>query len=394
MTKSRSPLIARAALAERRQHPADHVERFAGAHFERGAEDARQVADVLGDEEIALHQPLDAEHAGAIEEAEALRELRLQIEGQLVVGAAGEEVQRAADRPEEILGALEQAILIGRQHALVDELGAGPDAVEVLADPEQRIEVAQTALAVLDVGLDDVARVAHLAVALFALGHFRRDELGAGLGHDLGLEPLLELVEQRSVAGEVPRLERRGPYRHVRLRHPQALVDRAHRVADLLAEVPEHIEDVLGDLLAPGRLLVGQDEEEIDVRARRKRAAAIATDGSNRDRLGARWVVDRIDLARRKNVDRADQFVLGSGEVLRATEALARRHQFGLGRLSRGAQGLPQHRKQRGAAGRSLRLVVADGGLRLREDGLGGRQVEQRFPGTDFSFDELHRLPS
>jgi hypothetical protein len=42
--------------------------------------------------------------------------------------------------------------------------------VEVLGDPEQRVEIAQAALAFLDVGLDQIARVAGLAVALVALG--------------------------------------------------------------------------------------------------------------------------------------------------------------------------------------------------------------------------------
>ena len=57
-----------------------------------------------------------------------------------------------------------------REDALVDELLAVAHAVEILADPEQRLQVAQAALAVLDVGLDQIAAFAGLAVALVALG--------------------------------------------------------------------------------------------------------------------------------------------------------------------------------------------------------------------------------
>ena len=55
--------------------------------FEQRAEDARQIADVLRDQEIVLHEPLDAAAAGVVGVAHALRDLALQVEGQPVLGA-------------------------------------------------------------------------------------------------------------------------------------------------------------------------------------------------------------------------------------------------------------------------------------------------------------------
>ena len=52
-------------------------------------------------------------------------------------------------------------------------------AIDVFGDPEQRVQVAQAALAVLDVRLDQIARLAGAAVALFALGELGGDEFGA-----------------------------------------------------------------------------------------------------------------------------------------------------------------------------------------------------------------------
>ena len=86
-----------------------------------GAEDAGQVAHILGDEEIALHEALDAQHADALGIAHALGQFGLHVEGQLFLGAAGDEMQVAAHRPEEILGALEQPVFRGGQHALADQ---------------------------------------------------------------------------------------------------------------------------------------------------------------------------------------------------------------------------------------------------------------------------------
>jgi DNA-binding LytR/AlgR family response regulator len=42
--------------------------------------------------------------------------------------------------------------------------------VEVFGDPEQCVEIAQAALAFLDIGFDKIAGVAGLAVAFVALG--------------------------------------------------------------------------------------------------------------------------------------------------------------------------------------------------------------------------------
>ncbi len=72
-------------------------------HFQDGAEDPRQVAHVLGDEVVVLHEALDAAGAGVIGVAHEAADLALQVEGEPVLGAAGDPVQVAAHGPEEIL---------------------------------------------------------------------------------------------------------------------------------------------------------------------------------------------------------------------------------------------------------------------------------------------------
>ena len=62
------------------------------------------------------------------------------------------------------------------------------------------MQVAQAALAVLDVGLDAIARLAGPPVALVALGQLRLDELLGGALHDLPLEAPHQVLEQRLVA--------------------------------------------------------------------------------------------------------------------------------------------------------------------------------------------------
>jgi len=82
------------------------------------------------------------------------------------------------------------------------------------------------------------------------------------------------------------RLQDGGADRHVRLGLADTFIDRAGGVADLETEIPQAIQDRLGNRLAPRGLLVGQQEQQIDVGARREQAAAVAAGGHDRHVLG------------------------------------------------------------------------------------------------------------
>ena len=101
------------------------------------------------------------------------------------------------------------------------------------------------------------------------------------------------------------------------------LVDGARGVADLQAQVPQQVEHVLDHALAPGRLLVGQQEQQIDVGERREQAAAVAAGGDDGHVLGVGGVGGAIDVRDRVVVDEADQLVLELGQALGAAPAVA-----------------------------------------------------------------------
>ena len=89
------------------------------------------------------------------------------------------------------------------------------------------MEVAQAAFAFLDVGLDDVAAVAHPLVPLVALVELLLDEAGDRAGDDLLPEARRDLVVERLVAPDVARLEDRGADRLVGAGGADHLVDAA-----------------------------------------------------------------------------------------------------------------------------------------------------------------------
>src|ERR1700759_2314443 len=95
------------------------------------------------------------------------------------------------------------------------------------------MEIAKAALAVLDVGLDQIARLPAAALAFLALGELGGDEFrGGGLHHFL-VEARAQFAIGRLVAAQKARFEDRGSYPHVAARLPDRFIDRTRGMADL-----------------------------------------------------------------------------------------------------------------------------------------------------------------
>ena len=156
--------------------------------FEDRAEDPGQIADILGDQEIVLHEPFDPAASRIIGVAHPPRDFGLQVEGEALFGAAGEVVEMAANRPQKALGAVETRRFLGRQHTQLDELADIVGAVDVFGDPEQRMQVSEPALALFDVWLELVTAVADALVPRVALGKLAFNELRRSAAHDVGYQ--------------------------------------------------------------------------------------------------------------------------------------------------------------------------------------------------------------
>ncbi len=127
------------------------------------------------------------------------------------------------------------------------------------------------------------------------------------------VKPLVQLVEQRAVAPQVARLEQRGADGLVALGVAQALLDRAGGMADLQAHVPQEVEHELDDLLAARRLLVGTQEQQIDVGERRQLAAAVAARRHHAQPFGGAGIGGGIDALVGEVEDHPDELVHQEG---------------------------------------------------------------------------------
>jgi hypothetical protein len=154
-----------------------------------------------------LHEALDIAHARVRRVAEPHRDLALDVERQPFLGASHHEMHVAAHRPEEILRVAEHFVFGFVEDAPLDQLLGAVHAIDVLRDPEQSVQVAQTALAVLDVRLHQIARLPGAAQPLLALGELGSDELWGRVAHHIFVEAACEFVVERAVAKQVARFQ-------------------------------------------------------------------------------------------------------------------------------------------------------------------------------------------
>src|SRR5882757_4982731 len=113
--------------------------------------------------------------------------------------------------------------------------------MQVLGDPEEGVEVAKTALPLLDVRLDHVTAGAGAGVAIVPLLELGGDELGPRALDHVVLEAPHQVFAELLVAGQPSRLQDRGADGEVLAGELDALFDRSRSVSDLKAQVPQGV---------------------------------------------------------------------------------------------------------------------------------------------------------
>jgi hypothetical protein len=93
------PGILRGRLAKRLHNAGQAGSLLGLLVLEPGADDPGEIADILGDQEIVLHEAFDRRQAGMILVAKARGDVALDIEGQPLLRLAGEESACGSARP-------------------------------------------------------------------------------------------------------------------------------------------------------------------------------------------------------------------------------------------------------------------------------------------------------
>jgi hypothetical protein len=255
---------------------------------------ARHAMDHPRVEIVVAHELLDPERQLVGDVAEVLRDLGLDVARQHVVLVAGEEVQLVAHAPQEGQGLVARLLLPTRNQSLVRQLSKSSRPELGGGQPHRGVDVAQAARRLLDVGLAHVRRAAELAVALVALRERRLEELGEVLLVDVLGQDLPEAIEEPAVAHQIAGLLHRGAARKVGAGHGQAVRQATHRVPDLQAQIPERVEQALGDALDVGAHLPVVDQHQVEVGERVELAAPVAAEGHQHQRSGGQRLAPRV----------------------------------------------------------------------------------------------------
>ena len=179
-------------------------------------------------------------------------------------------------------------------------------------------------------------------MALIAFCQLGLDKLAGGSLHDFGLKASGELGEQRLITQNVAGIDQGGADGDVAPRKLERLFNRAGGMADLEAEVPQEVEQVFYHALSPGRLLVGQHEQQIEVGGGCEQAPAEASGGNDRHAFCVGWVGGAIDVLAGIVEHQLNERVVEQRQALGAAAPVAIAFKLPRGRRARRAQELLQ----------------------------------------------------
>ncbi len=196
---------------------------------------ADQIAE-LGDAHhhpvVLLHEALDGQLGIAVFVTEEGGKAALVVEQQAVLGPSGEHVQAIAHLPEKLLGGGQQAMFAFGNEPLVDH-GLQVEGAELATrDPEDGLDVAQTAGGTLDVGLQVVLGVVVLGMTSALLVALGKEELLAR-PHLLGTGDLQHGLAQALRTGDRAAFHQVGDDGEVGTRLIGTLGHRTYSLADL-----------------------------------------------------------------------------------------------------------------------------------------------------------------
>ena len=108
------------------------------------------------------------------------------------------------------MGRLEFQVFVLGKDLMAHQFGCVFHTVDVFADPVQRLQIAQTAFALFDVGFDHITLPALLAVALCTFLQFGFDEIGNCGRKKLCAQTFGQFSGQACVANQKPFFDKAG----------------------------------------------------------------------------------------------------------------------------------------------------------------------------------------
>ena len=198
---------------------------------------------------VALHELLAGPARSRIGQSVLLRHRRLQIEHQPVLAPPGLIVEADAQILQQALVPADASCLLRRDDGVVRQVAPAAADAAGARDPQDIGEIAQSARALLDVGLEIVGSVVEAVVPLLLLEQLGFEECARV---ERLSDRVLEALRQCAASDHPARFQQVGLHRDVLAAFGDALRYGAHAVPQLQPDVPQLAHQV-GDQLARRR---------------------------------------------------------------------------------------------------------------------------------------------
>ncbi len=206
--------------------------------LKRSQEDAGQIPHILGDQKVMLHEAFNATAPGAVVIQHPIGQFRLNVKGHAFLRPVRQVMQMASHGPQEELRLSKACDLSFGQGAFFDHLGNIFDAIQKFRTPIQGMQVSQSALAILYIGFQHIATVAHAFVPLIPLCQFGFQEIHLPACDNGFAKACPQLGKQGLIAPDIACFQQGGADCPIRLCLAQALIDRPGGMPDLKADIP------------------------------------------------------------------------------------------------------------------------------------------------------------
>ncbi len=213
----------------------------------------------------------------------AFGHLNLKIKGQLIHGAVCNQVQMTAHRPKEILGFLELGEFFFREQAKVNEIGNLLHLMDVFRDPVQRLQIAQAALALFDIGFDHIALPALFLMACVAFFQLGFDKVPFSSLEQVRPQLAVQVRSQNRFATQETVFKKGGADGIILAPQFDTFLDRPAGMPHLQVKIPKHIEHRFDQTFQPRGDLAPCQKQQIDIRIRGHGAPAIPPHAQNRE---------------------------------------------------------------------------------------------------------------
>ena len=207
----------------------------------------------------------------------------LQVKQKAVLAPVRKQVQFDEQAPEGVLGAFEIPRLSGGEQPCASDFLPVVTEPGRACHPEDHLQIAQAPGRFLAVGLQ---RIRGFLMAGMALLHFSALCLEKIACIQVVVHGLHEAAREHAASRDPAGFEQRRFDGDVAVGFLDALLDRAHAVARLNADIPHGGDQRAQAGFVLGRWLGWQQDQQIDVGVGVKLAPAIATDGGERGTFG------------------------------------------------------------------------------------------------------------